>query len=118
MPSDAAHWVFFEKAPDQVIKVVRKVGKLLDGLLCDLLEDTLERRLVERNLTSRHFIHDDSKRPEIGVKAQHAIVFEQLRCHVVNTASLVDALLFLAAICRRDQIRYLFREPEIGQFEL
>lgn len=65
MPSDAAHRVFFEKAPDKVIKVVRKVGKLLDWFLCDLFEDALERRLVEWNLTSRHFIHDDTKRPEI-----------------------------------------------------
>ena len=65
MPRYSPDWVFFEQSSQQVIEIVRIIGELLDRLLCDHLEDALERALVKGHLSCSHLVHDDAERPEV-----------------------------------------------------
>ena len=67
----------------------------------------------------RHFIHDDAKRPKVGVKREHALVLEQLGRHVVDTTGLLHALLLLIVPCRvLDEVRDFLGKTKICKLQL
>ena len=102
MPVDSSNWIFLQQPKYQVIEIVRETLQWCDLLFCDLLQNTLERVLIEWHLAVCHFVHYDTQRPEVRVEREDAFIFEKFRRHVVDTARLLDSLLLLSALC--DQV--------------